>query len=112
MRREKYSKIKATITKRWSEFCWAAVWLQPAAGEEVQRKDFCVFWTQCLLPGAISDERFRCLVHPEPRPRATSSHRAGFRKHQGLGTRRQREEGREKDVVAVGGNSQESGQPC
>lgn len=69
VRREKCSKIKATITKRWSEFCWAAVWLQPAAGEEVQRKDFCVFWTQCLLPGAISDERFRCLVHPEPRPR-------------------------------------------
>lgn len=36
---KKNNKMK-TIAKQLSEFCWADVWLQPAAGEEVvqQRK--------------------------------------------------------------------------
>lgn len=95
----KNNKMKTTIAKRLSEFCWADVWLQPAAGEEVvqqgKERTSVSFGLGCPLPRAISDERLRCLAHSlELHPRAASSHEAGFRQRQGLEMRRQREERR------------------
>lgn len=101
--------MKMTIAKLLSGFCWVDVRLQPAAGEEAgqQGKGFCLCWTRCPLPRAVSHGWLCCLAHSlKLCPRAASSHKGGFRQRQELEMRRWGGEGREEEevVVAIDGN--------